>query len=455
MAEHNFCEIALEQNSKLIDAVKKRNFAEIFSLLSTVNLNFKDAQGRTALYYACQLGLKDVVAKLISTGADTTDFRDKSPHQIANQAATTWLFQAARNGQLSNVKYYVKQGANIYRTNKEGQNPLWIAAYHGHGDIIKVLLQTLGWRRYFIFPVFVEKAANDGRRPLHAALDMQHFNAAELLLKLGWANVDSMRPEGVTSLCREVDTPSRVNIDQVKFLVHNGANVNQRNKEQSLLWIAAYHGHVDVIKILLMAGAKIDETNEDGSRSTPLDVAFAMRHWEAMIVLVQCGAATANVNEYDKDGMTKLHIAAKMDHLEAMKILILNGAYVDIHDNDGERPLHFAIRMNHVEAMKILIQNGAYVDIKFILLERTPLHIAAKLDHVEAMQVLIQNGADVDKQDNYGETPLYIAAEMNHVEAMQILIRNGAEYDKLYLAALTEDYKAVERLLESGTTGNM
>jgi ankyrin repeat protein len=52
----------------------------------------------------------------------------------------------------------------------------------------------------------------------------------------------------------------------VRLLCEHGANVNSKNSNGCTpLHIAAFYGHVSVVKCLSELGAKIDEKNNDGA----------------------------------------------------------------------------------------------------------------------------------------------------------------------------------------------
>ena len=61
-------------NQKLLDATKEQNFARVKELLATdttVNLEFKDKQGMTALAHAAKLGNVRIFKTLWRAGAST------------------------------------------------------------------------------------------------------------------------------------------------------------------------------------------------------------------------------------------------------------------------------------------------------------------------------------------------------------------------------------------------
>ena len=80
---------------------------------------------------------------------------------------------------------------------------------------------------------------------------------------------------------------------------------------------------------------------------------------------------------------------------------------------------------DYAEVVKILIANGANVNVK-IQHRITPLHWAAYIGHPEIAKMLIANGANVNAISGFGNTPLDVAAKAGYQEIARMLIANGA-----------------------------
>ena len=122
------------------------------------------------------------------------------------------------------------------------------------------------------------------------------------------------------------------------------------------LFMAAQSGHVDVVGVLVDAGANVYQARTDDG-TTPLFMAAQNGHVDVVGVLVD---AAANVNQAKTDsGATPLHIASHNNHLHVIQELI--NARVDIHATDlaGLTPLAVAQRRNRKEAVAALRAAGA------------------------------------------------------------------------------------------------
>ena len=89
------------------------------------------------------------------------------------------------------------------------------------------------------------------------------------------------------------------------------------------LFMAAWHGHLDVVSMLLQAGADKDKARTD-TGATPLFIAAQDGLLEVVQVLLQVGADKDKART--DDGATPLFVAAQKGHLEVVQVLLHAGA---------------------------------------------------------------------------------------------------------------------------------
>jgi ankyrin repeat protein len=134
-----------------------------------------------------------------------------------------------------------------------------------------------------------------------------------------------------------------------------------------------------------------------------------------------------NINEKDDSGMTAIQLAVRESNIEIMKILIVNGADVNIAVTRAKfTPLHIAAYGNKAEMANLLITNGADVN-QLNKDGATPLHFAVRRGNTEIAALLIANGADVNATDFEDYTPLHNAAWNGHLGVVEMLVNNGAD----------------------------
>jgi len=67
-------------------------------------------------------------------------------------------------------------------------------------------------------------------------------------------------------------------------------------------------------------------------------------------LLLNC--AGVDVNSYDNDGWTALHLAAETGHLPLLKLFIASKAYVECQTKYGRTPLHWACCRGHTQVSR-------------------------------------------------------------------------------------------------------
>jgi ankyrin repeat protein len=101
---------------------------------------------------------------------------------------------------------------------------------------------------------------------------------------------------------------------------------------------------------------RLDVNTKGGFGNTPLKIAAVWGDVDAIELLV---AAGARIDERNEDGMTALHHAAAQNHPQAVKKLIALGASVDARDDDGRTPLDWAKSLGNHDVIEWLAKDGA------------------------------------------------------------------------------------------------
>jgi ankyrin repeat protein len=169
-----------------------------------------------------------------------------------------------------------------------------------------------------------EARDGNGRTPLHVAVYRKKYDAARVLLAKG-ANanaLDRQRYDVVTIAAVADDVP------MLKLALEGGASAkNVTSPYDGTALIAAAHlGHVEVVQILIRAGAPLDHINNLTWTALMESIVLGdggKRHTETLRALV---AAGANVNIPDRAGVTPLAHARGRGYKEMTGILEKAGA---------------------------------------------------------------------------------------------------------------------------------
>ncbi len=141
-------------------------------------------------------------------------------------------------------------------------------------------------------------------------------------------------------------------LEIVKLLLDSGMKLDQRSegKQMTALHTAAYNGHTNVVKFLLDNDIEVDQ--RDGEGKSALIHAASGPFAETVKVLLDAGA---DVNLADQtEGFTALMTAAAEGQLEVVKLLMERGADPTMQDVDEDTALSFAIKRRQTEVVNYL-----------------------------------------------------------------------------------------------------
>ncbi|XP_014801798.1 PREDICTED: protein phosphatase 1 regulatory subunit 12B isoform X3 [Calidris pugnax] len=196
----------------------------------------------------------------------------------------------------------------------------------------------------------------------------------------------------------------------VKFLVENGANVNQQDNEGwTPLHAVASCGYLNIAEYLISHGANVAAVNSEGE--VPSDIAEEAAMKDLLLEQVK------------KQGVD-LDLARKEEEqqmLQDARQWLNSGRIEDIKQpRTGATALHVAAAKGYSEVMRLLIQAGFNLNVQ----DKdgwTPLHAAAHWGVKEACSILAEALCDMDVRNKLGQTPFDVADEglVEHLEMLQ------------------------------------
>jgi len=185
------------------------------------------------------------------------------------------------------------------------------------------------------------------------------------------------------------------------------------------LHLAADNGQLDVVNILLEAGADINRVVYDGALSA-LHLALSKRNFDVARKLIEAGCDINLVSQIGVSG-TALHYAIIKDNLDMVKLLLEKKADVNIVEEEtGYSPLFLAASREQVDMMHVLL--GAGPDVNLADYEgKTPLHFAAANGFGEVIKLLVDHKADVTIKNGDDETAEDVAKKVKENEIVAFL----------------------------------
>ncbi|XP_052776757.1 poly [ADP-ribose] polymerase tankyrase-2-like [Mya arenaria] len=253
-----------------------------------------------------------------------------------------------------------------------------------------------------------------------------------------------LRGDGVCDVYKEhmllLDAIDNHNYAIVHDLIHDrGMSPNFNLEGQTPVCLAAQHGFVDILDILVEGGVDLLMADNDIWKRHALHIAASKGHVDFTKRLLDYGA---DVNSRDDDQRTSLHWAATYGNPDMADYLIQMGALVNIAQSDGFTPLHAATCLGHTEVCKVLLKHGAEIN-------RTDrdgwsaFHTAVCYGHKSVVETLLQAGASLTKVTKDEENVLHIAASSGKIEILKLLVSLGVELNELTISGNTAFYLSV------------
>src|SRR5438093_6224471 len=241
----------------LLDAAKSGDKQTMQSLLQKgANVNATEGDGTTALHWASYRDDLETADLLIRAGAKIN---------AANDLGATPLWTACQNGSEGMVRRLLGAGANPNAKLLLGETLLMIASREGYPAIVEQLLAK---------GADPNARAARGQTALMWAVAQKHPEVVKVLLVHGadvharsnsWSDVMAVPPHGYLEYNRAIphgnDTPllfaARAgDLDSAKLLVAAGAKVNDTDAWGiSATALAAHSGFTDLVEFLLENGA--------------------------------------------------------------------------------------------------------------------------------------------------------------------------------------------------------
>jgi len=320
-----------------------------------------DEQGWKDLLSAVRFNKVDEVAAIIKD----MDAEVLSTHYCTRSGATL-LYEAARLGNEGVLNLLLDKGVDPNVTTKRGDKPLESVPYaFAQGNTEAIAKYNRMIKR------LLEAGAKDEKGEYTSKTDL---------------------------MCAIQEK----NLDKVKELIANGADVNAKDKSGNPVWTYAIRTeNKEIMQALIDANVDLEAQNKDGK--TALMAAIFNSHNDMAKFLIEKGAdVNARSTHKSTKDMTPLFFAKDKEIVEA---LIKAGADVNAKDAEGET----AVWGKSADCLEIMRKAGADLSVKKDN-GMTLISAAAFNNDIERVKFLQAQGLDINAKDDSGWTPLMYAA---------------------------------------------
>ena len=427
-----------ETGRPLVDAAKRGDKDAVKSLLQKkADVNAAEPDGTTALHWAAYRDDLESTDLLLRAGAKVN---------AANDLGATPLWNASQNGSVAIVKRLLDAGANPNLALLAGETTVMVAARGGYPEVVELLLAKGG---------NPNAHGARGQTALMWAVSQQHPAVVKVLVAHGvdlkarsdvYKEVMAVPPHGYLpynlSIPHGGETAlmfaARVgDLDSAKLLVAAGANVNDADAwGVSATTLAAHSGFTDLVLFLLDKGA---DPNQAPNGFTALHEAI-MRRDEKMVAALLDHHADPNTplktltptrrssDDFHFEpalvGATPYWLAARFTEPSIMRLLVKHGAdplFVHHADWVAEQGFGGVTRKENVNALMAAV--GMLRALPWVELERADREAVT----LETVKLAIELGADLNLMNTDGRTALDAAKGLRYQSVVDFLAAKGAK----------------------------
>lgn len=370
-----------------------------------------------SLHYTVEDGDTDIVTYLLSRGVNVNEKLD--------ELQLTPLHVAVRTGKAEILRLLLDAPEiDVDEKDHEGNTPLHHAVHYGDHETVKLLIKAkadvnirnnLGFTAFYwtLSKLLIRgkktKTSDKDVTSSPVIIDKNDITIMKLLIEAG-SDVNFKRDDGKIPLHLAINIG---NMEVLELLIDAGADVNEKRGDgKTPVHLATITGKLDILNLMLDTGANVNAKDEFDR--TALQYALGYCNFDFIKRLIVAGA---DVNSKClKLGRSALHLAVDKNDIDMIEYLLYHGADINVKDNGNQTPLHYAavnnLEESHLEVIQILLENNADVnalddanktpiDYLQAFRENNAMVLDLVFDHVPKNQVEVHQGETFTNNVDY------------------------------------------------------
>ena len=443
-------------------------------ILSKAKLNLEetDPNGKSTLFYIVKKGASsiDTFMYALSLGLDINHV-DKDGNTVLMELIKYINTDYPRLKDLTAdeklplinlidmIPWLIEEEINYNVYNNDGENVLTYVTAINNIDIMKILLE------YGVDPNFID-SSNTTALSTAAMKGSSNIEAVSLLLNYGARpNItDNNNKTIIEKLItielvlhneKKVKLKEKRNIDETQnyrqvlheILLNGEVNLTMLNSEdQPYFFDAVFHNNIDLVKSLAKYGADINQRDRENSnivyKYMAENIAFKKVSDQRLyyIMLKQVITLGADVNARDSHGGITLHKAILDNDIQTIKIILNAGADINAVDARGRNMIHNCMWQNKVKVFRLILSFNKDLLNKPDKFGVLPINYAAFLGYTDLVVELIDNGAYINNPFNKTEY-IHNFLKKFHKNLTPLLEKTSNPTDWTKLKSLTENMR--------------
>ncbi|NQY22648.1 MAG: ankyrin repeat domain-containing protein [Campylobacteraceae bacterium] len=443
-------------------------------ILSKAKLNLEetDPNGKSTLFYIVKKGASsiDTFMYALSLGLDINHV-DKDGNTVLMELIKYINTDYPRLKDLTAdeklplinlidmIPWLIEEEINYNVYNNDGENVLTYVTAINNIDIMKILLE------YGVDPNFID-SSNTTALSTAAMKGSSNIEAVSLLLNYGARpNItDNNNKTIIEKLItielvlhneKKMKLKEKRNIDETQnyrqvlheILLNGEVNLTMLNsEEQPYFFDAVFHNNIDLVKSLAKYGADINQRDRENSnivyKYMAENIAFKKVSDQRLyyIMLKQVITLGADVNARDSHGGITLHKAILDNDIQTIKIILNAGADINAVDARGRNMIHNCMWQNKVKVFRLILSFNKDLLNKPDKFGVLPINYAAFLGYTDLVVELIDNGAYINNPFNKTEY-IHNFLKKFHKNLSPLLEKTSNPTDWTKLKSLTENMR--------------
>ena len=213
------------------------------------------------------------------------------------------------------------------------------------------------------------------------------------------------------------------------------------------LHLACEWGSLEITKLLIERGLKLNAVNNDGE--TPFHLSISHKRKDIFEYLLDQCPTDIDINAVTGKGKgeTPLHIATSDVELFDFAERILSHPEcksIDSKDNFGDTPVFNACRTGDIQMIESLVDHGCDLLLVNTVTKETVANIACRLKRKDMLAIMLSRRFEFPQKlrNNLGQTLLHIACCNDDLEFLKYLARDDNNYN------LSEDINLIDNVHE-------